>query len=168
LDATAWFRRLAREYEAGNLTPLYRDVLKALGRFAGCRFGIFPSHAFLAARARCSVRTVQRALQAARGLGLVEWTEQRVRATWRSLRASNRYVLKLPDRAVQRGPHGPGATTGQRGRGAPQESKQEAREGHRVGLAALMEAARGLPDLLKARREALEACWRGLAAKAAK
>src|SRR5215472_1873873 len=68
---SAWFSRVYREYEAGNLTPLWRDVLRALGRFDACRFGIFPSHQFLARRARCSVRTVQRALEAARSLGLV-------------------------------------------------------------------------------------------------
>src|SRR5215472_6129646 len=109
---SAWFSRVYREYEAGNLTPLWRDVLRALGRFDACRFGIFPSHQFLARRARCSVRTVQNALQAARRLGLVDWTAQRVRASWRLLRASNRYVLKMPTGPVQTGPHGPGATTG--------------------------------------------------------
>jgi hypothetical protein len=47
-------------------------VLCELGRFDACRLGIFPSHEFLARRARCSVRTVQRALEAARALGLVD------------------------------------------------------------------------------------------------
>ena len=51
-----WFSRVEREFEAGNLTRAQRDVLKALGRFTGCRFGIFPSHAFLAARVKCCVR----------------------------------------------------------------------------------------------------------------
>src|SRR6516162_9781581 len=55
-------------------------VLCELGRFDACRLGIFPSHEFLARRARCSVRTVQRALEAARALGLVDWSHQRVRA----------------------------------------------------------------------------------------
>src|SRR5215469_13999230 len=67
---SAWFSRVYREYEAGNLTRGYRDVLLALGRFDG-PVGIFPSHRTLAARARCGIRTVQRALQAARRLGLV-------------------------------------------------------------------------------------------------
>jgi hypothetical protein len=155
-----WFSRVEREFEAGNLTRAQRDVLKALGRFTGCRFGIFPSHAFLAARVKCCVRTVQRALQAARDLGLVTWAAQRVRAGWRSLRASNRYVLTLPENAVGEGPHGPRATTGQKVRGVTEESKKAGHEGRGVGLAAMMEAARGLPDLLKARRETLEARWR--------
>jgi len=161
---SAWFSRVYREYEAGNLTPLWRDVLRALGRFDACRFGIFPSHQFLARRARCSVRTVQRALEAARALGLVEWTAQRVRASWRLLRASNRYVLKLPAGPVQPGPHGPGnqgrATTGQAGRGVTQPVTKTASERSNGTIRAMLEATRGLPDLLKARREAMERQWR--------
>ena len=77
---SAWFSRLKREYETGNLPAKQYLVLCELGRFDGCRLGIFPSHRTLAARARCGIRTVQRALQAARRLGLVEWTGTRVRA----------------------------------------------------------------------------------------
>lgn len=149
---TAWFSRVYREYEAGNLTPLWRDVLKALGRFDGCRFGIFPSHALLAAHARCSIRTVQNALRAARELGLLEWCHQRVRRAWRSLRGPNRYVLRLPDSPV--------ATTGKLYRRVTQPKQQEASEGRSGGLKAMLEAAATLPDLLKARREAMEARWR--------
>jgi hypothetical protein len=115
-----WFSRIHREFEAGNLTRHYRDVLLALGRFGSCRFGIFPSHETLATRARCSVRTVQRALQAARALGLVDWAARRVRAAWRSLRASNRYVLMVPK--------GPVCTTGQRGRGVTYQEEKKAHE----------------------------------------
>jgi hypothetical protein len=68
---SAWFSRLKREYEAGNLPAKQYLVLCELGRFGACRFGVFPSHATLAARARCGLRTVQRALQVARRLGLV-------------------------------------------------------------------------------------------------
>jgi len=73
-----------REYEIGNLTRAHRDVLKALGTFQSCRFGVFPSHALLAARARCCVRTVQRALNAAKDLGLVLWSPRRERVAWRT------------------------------------------------------------------------------------
>jgi hypothetical protein len=165
---SAWFSRVYREYEAGNLTPLWRDVLRALGRFDACRFGIFPSHGFLARRARCSVRTVQRALEAARRLGLVDWTAQRVRASWRLLRTSNRYTLKMPAGPVQPGLHGPGnqgrATTGQAGRGVTQRITKTAQERSSGALGAMLEAARGLPDLLKARREAMEARWKAATA----
>jgi hypothetical protein len=161
---SAWFSRVYREYEAGNLTPLWRDVLRALGRFDACRFGIFPSHEFLARRARCSVRTVQRALEAARALGLVDWTAQRVRASWRLLRASNRYVLKTPEGPVQPGPHGRRATTGQAGRGVTQPITKPAQERSGGTIRVMLEAARGLPDLLKARREAMEARWKAATA----
>jgi hypothetical protein len=152
-----WFSRLRREYEAHNITATQYLVLCELGRFDACRFGIFPSHRTLAARARCGVRTVQRALQAARGLGLVEWAATRVRAAWRSLQGVNRYVLKLPATAVQWAKR----TGGQGGRRDTNEGKKPAREGSRGAIAAMLEAARGLPDLLAARREAMEARWRG-------
>src|SRR5215469_18907755 len=98
---SAWFSRLKREREAHNLTATQYLVLCELGRFDRCRLGIFPSHATLAARARCGLRTVQRALQAAKRLGLVEWAATRVRAAHRAVRGPNRYVLRVPTIAVQ-------------------------------------------------------------------
>ena len=116
-----------------------------------------PATGTLAARARCGLRTVQRALQAARRLGLVEWTGTRVRAAWRSLQGPNRYVLKVPAAAVQ----WLRRTGGQFGRRGTDEREKTARERSSGALKAMLEAARGLPDLLKARREAMEARWRG-------
>ena len=153
---SAWFSRLKREYEAGNIPAKQYLVLCELGRFDACRLGIFPSHRALAARARCGLRTVQRALQAARRLGLVEWTGTRVRAAWRSLQGPNRYVLKAPAAAVQ----WLRRTGGQIGRRDTNEQKKPAQERSSGALEAMLEAARALPDLLKARREAMEARWR--------
>jgi hypothetical protein len=158
-----WLARVKQEWAAGSLTDKGRIVLMELATFTRCRFGIWPSHALLARRARCFVRTVQDALQAARGLGLLDWWHQRRRAAWRALRTVNRYVLRLPAGSVQPGPHGPRRTTGKSCRGDIQARKQEAGEGSKSALAAMLETAKGLPDLLKARREALEARWRGLA-----
>jgi hypothetical protein len=90
-------------------------------------------------------------------LGLVEWAATRVRAVWRSLRGPNRYVLKVPAAAVQWARR----STGQTGRGDANEQKKPARERSSGTLHAMLEAARGLPDLLKARREAMEARWKG-------
>jgi hypothetical protein len=157
---SAWFSRLKREYEAGNLPAKQYLVLCELGRFDACRLGIFPSHRALAARARCGLRTVQRALQAARRLGLVEWTGTRVRAAWRSLQGPNRYVLKAPAAAVQ----WLRRTGGQIGRRDTYGRKKPAQGQSNGALHAMLEAARGLPDLLKARREAMEARWRAPAA----
>ena len=154
---SAWFSRLKREYEAGNIPAKQYLVLCELGRFDACRLGIFPSHRTLAARARCGLRTVQRALQAARHLGLVEWAATRVRAAWRSLQGPNRYVLKVPTAAVK----WLRRTDGQSGRRDTNEQKKPARERSSGTLHAMLEAARGLPDLLKARREVMEARWRG-------
>jgi hypothetical protein len=154
---SAWFSRVRREYEAGNIPAKQYLVLCELGRFDGCRLGIFPSHRTLAARARCGVRTVQSALQAGRRLGLVEWAATRVRAAWRSLQGPNRYVLKVPAAAVQWAKH----TGGKFCRGDTYERKNPAPERSSGAIRAMLEAARGLPDLLKARREAMEARWRG-------
>jgi len=154
---SAWFSRLKREYEAGNLPAKQYLVLCELGRFDACRLGIFPSHRTLAARTRCSVRTVQSALQAAKRLGLVEWAATRVRAAWRSLQGPNRYVLKVPLAAVQWARR----TGGKFCRRDTNEQKKPARERSSSTLGAMLEAARALPDLLKARRQAMEARWRG-------
>jgi hypothetical protein len=153
--ATPWFSRLKREYEAGNLPAKQYLVLCELGRLNACRLGIFPSHRTLAARVRCSLRTVQRALQAARKLGLVDWTATRVRAAYRAVRGPNRYVLKVPAAAVQ----WLRRSTGQIGRRDTNEREKPARERSNGALHAMLEAAKGLPDLLKARREAMEARW---------
>jgi hypothetical protein len=144
---SSWFSRIHREYEAGNLTLHYREVLLILGRFHTCRFGIFPSHQTLATRARCSVRTVQRALQAARELGLVDWAARRVKAAWRSLRASNRYVLTVPA--------GPVRTTGQQGRGVTYREEKPAHEVARVAPEARKAAVEALAAIAARRMRAL-------------
>jgi hypothetical protein len=152
---SAWFSRLKREYEAGNLPAKQYLVLCELGRFDRCRLGIFPSHRTLAARTRCCVRTVRNALQAARRLGLVEWAATRARAAWRSLQGPNRYVLKLPAGAVQWAQR----TAGKFCRRDTNDPKKPAQERSSSAIRTMLEAARALPDLLKARREAMETRW---------
>ena len=53
----------------------------------------FPSHKAIAAKARCGVSTVQRALKWAREQHLVIWAHGLVRDGWRVLRTSNRYAF---------------------------------------------------------------------------
>jgi Helix-turn-helix domain len=53
----------------------------------------FPSHKAIAAKARCSVRSVQRALKWARENNLIVWAHGIVREGWRVLRTSNRYAF---------------------------------------------------------------------------
>jgi len=107
------------------------------------------------------VRTVLSALQAARKLGLVDWTATRVRAAWRSLRGPNRYVLRVPATAVQAIRRTARKFCGR----DTYERKKEAGERASGTLGAMLEAARGLPDLLAARREAMEARWRAAASQ---
>jgi hypothetical protein len=120
-----WQHRIWREFHAHNLHPLWRDVLLTLAGYCAEGTG-WPAHATLAARARCCTRTVQRALQAGRRLGLVQWTERRARAAWRWLRTSNAYTLILPPTPVGPGTRGRRLTTGLRGRGGESKQNQEA------------------------------------------
>jgi AraC-like DNA-binding protein len=101
--ANPWRDRVWKEFRAGNLTRAYRDVLLTLATFRGAGGLICPAHATLAERAGCSVSTVRRALAQAFRLGLLSWTERRIRAGWRWLRTSNAYRLVLPGGPVQRG-----------------------------------------------------------------
>lgn len=78
----------------------------------------FPSHQALAAKARCSVSTVQRALKWAKDNALIVWAHGLIRTGWRVLRTSNRYafaaflmVIRIVAPVV--------ATDGQKARGVP-------------------------------------------------
>jgi hypothetical protein len=148
-----WTTRIWREFRAGNLTRAFRDTLLTLGTFRGTGGLCIPSHATLAVRAKVGERTVRRALDQARDLGLVTWSERRIRRGWRWLRTSNAYRLLMPGGAVQPGLRQPmrrtAATAGQPDRGGESLSKKAALE------ELLREAAR-LPNLLAMRRAAVE------------
>jgi len=156
--ANDWRTRVWREFRAGNLTRAMRDVLLTLHTYRGTGGLCVPAHATLADRARCCVRTVQRALQAAQDLGLVTWCERRVRRGWRWLRTSNSYRLRTPADDVQAGMRpswravsSGAATTGLRGRREENQNKKAA-------LQAMLEEAAAVPgDLLAMRRAAFEA-----------
>lgn len=167
-NAKTWTDRVWREFHADNLTRAYRDVLLTLCTYRGHGGLITPAHATLADRAGCHARTVQRALQQAQLLGLVSWTERRVKAAWRWLRTSNSYRLETPAEPVQPGsrPAWPRHSTNrQSGQGGEKPRKQEADKDRKAALAEFMRVAAGLPDLLAARRQVIEARllnrWRG-------
>jgi helix-turn-helix protein len=148
---TPWTTRIWREYRAGNLTRAARDVLLTLHTFRGTGGACWPSHATLADRAKCCTRTVLRALQAAQRLGLLDWVERRVRAGWRWLRSSNIYRFTTPmmpviaaARPVSKAP----ALT--------DSMAAEVRVSKKEALDELRRAAARLPDLLAARRAAIE------------
>ncbi len=92
----AWTAAVWDHYTAGNLTPLFRDVLLRLQKFDHGQ-GLWPAHETLAEKAYCSVRTVQDALAQGRRLGLVDWVSGAGRRT------SNRYSLTLPKVAAEAG-----------------------------------------------------------------
>lgn len=92
LNLKLWRERVWREFRANNVTRGERDVLLTLSHWGA---EAWPSHQTLAERARCSIRTVQRALTAGAELGLVQWFARRVRRGWRSLRTSNIYRLTI-------------------------------------------------------------------------
>jgi hypothetical protein len=96
MNPTLWIPAVWAQYRAGNLTPLFRDVLLRLQKFDRGR-GLWPAHDTLAEAARCSVRTVQDALAQGRRLGLLDWVSGAGRRT------SNRYSLTLPKVAVEAG-----------------------------------------------------------------
>ena len=93
-DELARFRWLVNQNRGPRrLSPGHADVLLALAALLGADGRLDPSHAFLAAAARVSVSTVQRALDRARELGLIDWQRRLVKAGWRTEQTSNQYVL---------------------------------------------------------------------------
>ena len=93
-DQRARFRFLLNtHHRAGRLTRAARDVGEALVRRVGTDGQCDPSHATLAEDAACEVRTVQRATDAMRDVGLLTWQRRLVRNGWRAEQTSNAYML---------------------------------------------------------------------------
>jgi Helix-turn-helix domain len=82
----------------------------------------FPSHKAIATKARCGVRTVQRALKWARENNLIQWAHGIVRDGWRVLRTSNRYAFAT-FLTMSRIVASIAASNGQRRRGIPTSYK---------------------------------------------
>lgn len=89
----AWNTEVWQAFRADDLARARRDVLLCLPKFRGRGGLIFPSHESLAAKAKCCVRTVQRALASAADLGLLTWRERRKRVGLGTERTSNLYTL---------------------------------------------------------------------------
>jgi hypothetical protein len=143
-----WTARIWAEFRCGNLTRAWRDALLTLATFRGRGGTICPSHATVAARTALAPKTVERALHAARDLGLVTWSERRVRRGWRWVRTSNLYRLILPDAPVEPGLRRPRRTnrpTVERG-----ESKQERRITREMLVALPWEVSKAAQDGLAA------------------
>jgi DNA-binding transcriptional MocR family regulator len=152
IPTPSWTARIWSEFHAGNLTPVWKDVLLTLRTFRGLGGTAWPSHATLAKRARCSPSTVLRALKRADELGLVRWAERRVRAGWRWLRTSNVYRFLMPETPVE-------PTNRQKTGRGERVIKKAARE--RVAEPS-WEAQQAAREALGARRRAFEAMLRGV------
>ena len=98
--AADWRAAVWTAHRAGTLTRAARDVLLTLATFRGPGGRIWPSHALLAARAACCLKTVCRSMEQARRAGLLTWRAIRWQTPggfWR--RKSNLYALRLPTAA---------------------------------------------------------------------
>jgi hypothetical protein len=146
----AWRRRLELERRAHNLTPARRDCLRALLAFVG-EAGLFPSDAAVAELAGHGVRTVQRARDDARELGLLTWerTRRLVDGRWRQ--GPNRYTIAIPDRLVCPG--------GQDGRRVRKKEEKKHPGSERVAPLAVPPGLPSLAEIAQSRQAALVAAW---------
>jgi Helix-turn-helix domain len=158
---TTWTALVWRHFHAHNLTPADRDILLTLATFRGRGGACFPSHATLAQRTRRKRSSVKRALNQGQHLGLIDWKERpRRRVGWRSLRTSNSYRLLVPTHPVKPGQRLPWWRKPAVPAGPCTRVQIERAEG-RENLSAMIRAAVGAGDLLRKRREAVEAMLKG-------
>jgi hypothetical protein len=93
-DQRARFRYLlSAHYRAGHVTAKGEKVGHALLKRLGSDGRCDPSHQTLADDATCDEKTVRRALETFKALGLVTWACRVVRSGWRVLQTTNAYVL---------------------------------------------------------------------------
>ena len=93
-EQRARFRFLVNAHRrARRLTPHAELVGTALLKRLSIDGRCDPSHDTIAADVGCSARTVRRALDALKRLGLAVWQRRIVRAGWRVAQTSNSYML---------------------------------------------------------------------------
>jgi hypothetical protein len=93
-EQRARFRFLLTAHRrVGRLTPNAELVGNALVKRLSTEGQCDPAHDTIAADAGCSARTVRRALDALKAVGLVMWQRRIVRAGWRAAQTSNAYCL---------------------------------------------------------------------------
>jgi hypothetical protein len=80
---------------ARRLTAHAELVGAALVKRLGVDGQLDPAHATLAADVGCASRTVRRALDAMKAIGLLMWQRRLVRDGWRVAQTSNAYLLAL-------------------------------------------------------------------------
>lgn len=93
-EQRARFRFLINAHRrAHRLTPHAELVGNALLKRLGVDGQCDPSHQTLAGDAACDERTVRRALDRLKALGMVRWVNRIVRDGWRAAQTSNAYLL---------------------------------------------------------------------------
>jgi hypothetical protein len=100
-DRSRWRYIVHRHVRAGRIGPKGAWALELLPDYLAKDGRLDPSHARLAADSGASESSVERALSAARALGLLDWDRRIVRNGWRAEQTSNAYVLLVP---VETGP----------------------------------------------------------------
>jgi hypothetical protein len=80
---------LNAHYRASRITPKGEKVGLALLKRLGADGRCDPSHETLAGDASCDEKTVRRALDTLKGLGLVRWVNRLLRDGWRAAQTSN-------------------------------------------------------------------------------
>lgn len=97
-EQRARFRFLLNAHRrAGRIPPLAEMIGNALIRRLGTDGQLDPAHETIADDVGCCSRTVRRALEALKALGLVMWQRRLVRVGWRTAQTSNAYLLALAD-----------------------------------------------------------------------
>jgi hypothetical protein len=84
---------LSAYYHSGQITAKFEKVGTALLRHLSYDGRCDPAHKTLAAEAGCSTKTVERAMQRFKALGLVLWQHRIGRDGWRVYQRSNAYLL---------------------------------------------------------------------------
>ena len=95
-----WRYRLDLHRRAKRLTLHYVEVGRALARRLGSDGELTPSHATIARDAGVKLKTVQRALDALRACGMIQWVKRLVRDGWQAKQTSNSYALLLGEAPV--------------------------------------------------------------------
>lgn len=143
-EQRARFRFLLAAHRRGRrLTPLTELVGNAMVRRLGVDGQLDPSHDTIAGDVGCSPRTVRRALDALKAVGLLLWQRRLVRDGWRTSQTSNSYLLALTENPP---PNRPVSCGGQNGRETPKVEIQSIQPATthdvRTAIAALAERRR--------------------------
>jgi DNA-binding transcriptional MocR family regulator len=108
-------------YRARRVTPKGEKVALALLKRLGADGQCDPTHQTLATDVACDEKTVRRALDRLKSLGLVQWVNRIIRDGWRAAQTSNGYLL-VPTEVVNLPADRPARCGGQNARQTRLES----------------------------------------------